>query len=293
MEEAVRWSEEVEVEDGTRLGLEHVCRADAAADAPLLLCLPAMGVEARYYRPFALELARHGLHLVSGDLRGHGTSSVRAGRGTRFGYHQLVALDLEAMVATERRSHPERPVFLLGHSLGGQLAALFAARHPERVRGIVLVAACSVYHRGYPGLARAGVLLATQAAALLATAWGYFPGRRLRFAGNESAGVMRDWARQARTGRYDLEGTEEDHEGRLAGLELPLLAVSVDNDRLAPPSAIDHLCAKLPGARLTRWHYGATEAGPSARLDHFRWVRHGAPLAAYVRAWVAGVLGRP
>lgn len=33
------------------------------------------------------------------------------------------------------------PAFLLGHSLGGLFAAIFAALHPERVRGLVLLAA--------------------------------------------------------------------------------------------------------------------------------------------------------
>ncbi|MDA8108459.1 MAG: alpha/beta fold hydrolase [Betaproteobacteria bacterium] len=35
----------------------------------------------------------------------------------------------------------ERAVFLFGHSLGGLFAAIFAALHPARVRGLVLAAA--------------------------------------------------------------------------------------------------------------------------------------------------------
>ena len=35
-----------------------------------------------------------------------------------------------------------RPAILLGHSLGGPIAALAAARHPERVHALILLAAC-------------------------------------------------------------------------------------------------------------------------------------------------------
>ena len=40
-----------------------------------------------------------------------------------------------------RRCTTSRGVLLAGHSLGGTLAAVFAALHPERVRGLVLVEA--------------------------------------------------------------------------------------------------------------------------------------------------------
>ncbi|EEF60032.1 alpha/beta fold hydrolase [Pedosphaera parvula] len=51
--------------------------------------------------------------------------------------HQLILACLQA-IEGEIGSHP---VFLVGHSLGGTLAAIFCALHPERVAGLVLLGA--------------------------------------------------------------------------------------------------------------------------------------------------------
>src|SRR5678815_414182 len=52
----------------------------------LVVCLPALGVAARYYRGFASALAERRIMVVTADFRGNGTSSVRVRRGVDFGY---------------------------------------------------------------------------------------------------------------------------------------------------------------------------------------------------------------
>jgi hypothetical protein len=49
---------------------------------------------------------------------------------------------------------------------------------------------------------------------------------------------------------------------------------------------MDHLCAKLTAAPVQRVYLTSAEAG--APLDHFRWVRAGAAIAARVAAFAAG-----
>jgi pimeloyl-ACP methyl ester carboxylesterase len=75
---------------------------------------------APYYRTLAL------------DLRGHGDSDRDP--EARYDYDFHVA-DLEAVTA---RLGIERFV-LVGHSLGGRIAMLFAGRHPERMAGLAIV----------------------------------------------------------------------------------------------------------------------------------------------------------
>jgi polyhydroxyalkanoate synthase subunit PhaC len=57
------------------------------------------------------------------------------------GLDDCAARMLLACLAAIERETEQRRVTLVGHSLGGTLAAIFAALHPERIRGLVLLGA--------------------------------------------------------------------------------------------------------------------------------------------------------
>ncbi|WP_051782171.1 MULTISPECIES: alpha/beta fold hydrolase [unclassified Streptomyces] len=255
----------------------------AGTPRAVVLIWPAMAVTASYYAPFCAELAELGIASVTVDLRGQGESRPRPDRTSRYGYDELAARDWPQSVAAVReRFGADTPLYLLGHSIGGQVSALYSAREPKGVDGMVFVAAGSVDHRGFPGAGALRVLASTQLAASIARLWGYFPGHRLGFGGRQPARLIRDWARIARTGRFEPARADFDYTDALASVRLPVLAVSVAGDTLAPPTAVDRLCAALPSCTVQRWHY-RPESG--IRVDHVRWARHGGPVAARIRAW--------
>lgn len=76
-----------------------------------------------------------GLGTYRFDHRGHGRSS---GERTYFNDWNEMVDDANAVVELALREHPESPVFLLGHSMGGFCAALFGAKYPGKVKGVVL-----------------------------------------------------------------------------------------------------------------------------------------------------------
>lgn len=251
-----------------------------SGDGALVVVWPAMGVPARYYRPFAADLLAAGLSVAVADLRGTGSSTPRPGRASRYSYPELVA-DVGAVLDTLKPRADGRRVLLLGHSLGGQACALHlalagasgATDSESTVDGLVLVAVGLPYWRDY----RTGwrtILPMTQGINAVSAVLGVWPG--WRFGGRQARGVIRDWAYTARTGRYPaLDGV--DVEAALATVRTPALAVDVEHDRYTPPSTVDRFCAKLRAAPVEREHYTAAQAG--GQLDHFRWVRAAGPLA--------------
>ncbi len=271
--------------DGTRSAIT-IFTHDAAA--PVVICTPAMGVRASFYEPLALNLCARGLNVVTADLRGMGASSVKVGRGTDFGYHEMLTHDWPSVVDAVGRQFPDTRIFLMGHSLGGQLNVLYTSLNAPKITGLVLVASCSVFYKGWPFPASIGILLGTQSARALCALLGYFPGRLIGFGGTAARTVIRDWARNARTGRYDLTHSPHDFEARLKQLRRPVLAVSIAGDGFAPPRALDNLCRKFSGAPLARWHVRPGELAPVG-MDHFGWVRHSGPIAARVAEWVASI----
>jgi pimeloyl-ACP methyl ester carboxylesterase len=114
-----------------KLNIEQMGPTDGA---PTVVCIHGGIIDtmASYYFTLAAPLAEAGLRVVMYDLRGHG----RSGR-PQSGYmlddfvDDLAALLDEIGVST--------PVYLVGNSMGGTIAYSFAARHPTRVAGMVII----------------------------------------------------------------------------------------------------------------------------------------------------------
>ncbi|MQA01368.1 MAG: alpha/beta fold hydrolase [Streptosporangiales bacterium] len=179
-------------------------------EGPVLLFWPALGVPAGYYARFGEALARHGVTVALADLPGQGDSTVDA-RYADYGYAELVDTDLAAAVAALRERFRGRRLLVGGNSIGGQLAVLYAAKHPGEVDGVVLVAAGTVYFAGFTAVQRRlAVLGYSQFVAAVSAVAGHWPGDRFDFGGRQPARLMRDWARNARSGQYRLGGVDYD-----------------------------------------------------------------------------------
>jgi len=97
---------------------------------PLVL-VHGFGNEAHIWDDFAPRVAPH-YRTVAVDLRGHGDSDHDP--EGRYDYDHHVA-DLEAVTSALGIDR----LVLVGHSFGGRTATIFAAKHPERMAGLVIV----------------------------------------------------------------------------------------------------------------------------------------------------------
>lgn len=265
---------------------------------PVVLVVPAMGLGARWYRPLLEALAAAGVTAAVTETRGHEEGARPPGRRHDHGYADLVA-DLDAVTRLLADRAPG-PLHLLGHSLGGQVAAALLAQRPAAAHGLVLVASGTPYWRDWRRRAddRGGwgplrLLALTQGAAAVARVLGHFPGARFGFAGREAPTQTRDWARLARTGRLrfaGLDGRVTDHREALTGLCLPVLAITLAGDDLAPPRSTAGLLGWLPAAHVER-HHLAPAPGTGLSTDHLRWVRTPAVVVPVLTDWLGALDG--
>ncbi|GAB2656050.1 alpha/beta fold hydrolase [Arenimonas aestuarii] len=246
-----------------------------------MLFLPALGVPADKYDSFAQALGEHGVATAVPDWRGTGSSDWRAARGRDWGYGQLLDHDLP----TALDALPTDLRWCLGgHSLGGQFAAMLAALKPDRCEGLALVATGVPDWRSYRGGKRWGIAGLAHALPLITRVVGHYPGERLGFAGREAGGLMRDWSRTVRRGRYADYGETTGLEAALARVSCPALGVHFEHDTLVPEPTLHHLLEKLgPGSRRIEG-FDAGRLGTKA--DHFRWMREPAAVAAVVADWL-------
>ena len=269
-------SHRVAARDGHTFDL--VVHAPPVARAGMLF-VPALGVPARKYTAFAQSLASHGIAVALHELRGGGTSSVRASRASDWGYAELFD-DIHATRETLASAMPGVRWIASGHSLGAQLAAIDIARDPSRYAGLAIVASGQPWWRTFAPWQQPFVLAMFGWFRALSALCGYFPGDKVGFGGREARRVIRDWSRSGVRGRY-----APDAETALARVEAPVIGLHLAHDAFAPRRSLDHLLGKMPRAKVLIQPLVPADF-ESRRADHFSWLRDPAPVADRIAAWI-------
>lgn len=270
---------EVAAGDGHRFELIHV---PAEKPRGSLLFLPGMGLSARLFIRFARALAERGIEVFIHEWRGNGSSSRRASRRSNWRYRELLD-DIEA--ARNAVAERSRDGYLIGgHSLGSQFACLSAAVDSVDCRGLIVVAGGSPYWRVFPWPMKAVMLATMFAFPTLGSLFGYYPGKRVGFAGNEARDVMADWARSARTGLYRPTGVDVDLEENLRRLALPVLALDMVDDWFVPEGSLDWLLGKLDGCEVARKTVEPDK--PDEKADHYAWMKRPHRTTEAIAAWL-------
>lgn len=268
----------------------HTSELGARARPVRLVVHGGPGLDHTYLRPYLDPLGSDG-RAVYVDLRGHGRSSSPP---SAEGYTiDAAADDLAALVRARR----DGPVDVVAHDFGAAVTVALAARHPEVVRRVVLVAPL----RDAGQVARMG----PRSREVLGDA-----GWRAVLALSTPQGTLRDprslpellarlgpmwWHRtppeatlRALTRRviyradadanYILEAQRWDARLRAAEVRAPALVLSGDDDRSYPPEESRALADALPHGRFA--------LVPGA--GHLPFVENTAEFLRLVRAFLAG-----
>ena len=124
----------VQARDGTGLFVRRWVPGDGAARGGVVIT-HGMGEHAGRYDHVARRLAAAGLRVHVWELRGHGRSG--GARGDARDYETLLD-DLAAVWEVARADAAGGPVFLYGHSMGGQIALNFAVRDAPDAAGLAI-----------------------------------------------------------------------------------------------------------------------------------------------------------
>ncbi|BAO29214.1 alpha/beta hydrolase [Sulfuritalea hydrogenivorans] len=191
-----------------------------------------------------------GLGVVSADLRGHGRSPGERSYVERFDDYLL---DVDALMAKARELAAGRPLFLMGHSMGGAIALRWLAQRKQPVAGLILSSAALKIGGDVPRL-----LVAL--APLLSRWLPHLRGTRL-----DPATISRDpaavaayvndplvslLAPPARTGAELLQAMEANR-AAAAGLALPVYLFHGDADRLTDPDGSRDIHERWGGSDKT------------------------------------------
>lgn len=107
-----------------------------STDIKAVVCLVhGMGEHGDRYKHVAARFAEAGIALIALDQQGHGRSSGKRGHLPSLG---AAASDAALMIEAAGQRHPGVPIFLYGHSMGGNVALNSALRLLPPIRGLIL-----------------------------------------------------------------------------------------------------------------------------------------------------------
>jgi acylglycerol lipase len=198
-------------------------------------------------------LAGQGLALHALDHRGHGRSEGPRAVIDRIDH---AVADLDELVTLAGAAHPDLPLFLLGHSMGGCVSLAYAFHHQDRLDGLALSAPLAALEAANVATRIVGRLLSEVTP-------------RLGILGIDSSAVSRD---PEIVRDYDADPLN--HHGRLPArtceelaatirrlptdvteLRLPILTMHGTADTLVPPEGSEMLAERAGSDDVTILRY--------------------------------------
>jgi len=235
------------------------------ANRPVLVCIHGLTTPSFVWDRLLPHLTQAGFRVLTYDLYGRGWSDRPKGAQTRsFFMRQLRDLLQDQAV--------EGPVSVFGYSMGGSIAAVFAAEEPDRIERLILLAPAGIAYR--PGRLAEFIRLGGRTGAWTMLTFGARSMRRAALAnpnpdgfGQRQAAELdwRGYLPAVLSSQRNLLSERLDEEHRnLHALGVPVLAIWGETDDVIPLSAM---------GKLAEWNRDAKQA-TVANAGHALGVTH-------------------
>ena len=212
----------------------------------------ATGFLREFYLKFALYSASRGYHTLVYDYRGMGASASAPLGSEPARMSEWGRLDMPAALEWLAARDPTRPLFTLGHSVGGQLIG--AMDNAQRARAHVMIATSTGYWRRQSVPFRYQALIFWKIyGPLMLRRRGYVP-RGIVWRGEPlPPGVFRQWRKWCLSAaRYGSELDADLVDTHFDQVRGPLLVWGFTDDPIATARAVEALLASYSGAQIER-----------------------------------------
>jgi Lysophospholipase len=235
-------------------------RPESAGAKAVVVLAHGIGEHGERYEFAAERMTRANLLVTAFDHYGHGRSEGKRGHLRSL---DAALKDTETVILESASRHPELPVFLYGHSMGGNIALNCAIRRKPPIRGLIVTSPWLRLAFQPPAWKeRAGKMLAPLWPSL-SLSTGLDPADLYRTGGPESRSVVGDPLCHTRISLRtytDLQAAGEWALRHADRLEVPLLLMHGTADRITSWHASEQLARLLSGKCEWRaWEGGLHE----------------------------------
>lgn len=235
------------------LQLYYQCWRPDGEPRAVLAIVHGFGEHSGRYMNVVNHLVPRGYAIYSFDHRGHGRSPGQRGHINSW---EEFRQDVRAFLQMVSAQEPGRPLFLMGHSMGGLIVLEYALHYPEGLNGVIASG---------PVLAQVGISpVLMMVARLLSRIWPRFATN----SGLDATAISRDpevvaayradplvhSTATARLGTEMGRATLWTHE-HASEWRLPLLILHGGADRLVPPEGSRRFYENVPVADKERYEY--------------------------------------
>jgi alpha-beta hydrolase superfamily lysophospholipase len=99
-----------------------------------MVLIHGLGEHSGRYLWFAEQFVRAGFAILTIDLRGHGLTGGQRGHVPNY---ECFMDDIELLLGEAQKRYPGLPLFLYGHSLGGNLVINYVLRRKPKLAGVI------------------------------------------------------------------------------------------------------------------------------------------------------------
>jgi len=237
-----------------------------------VLIASAMGTPQTYYASFAAWLASRGFIVATFDYRGTGQSRPARLRGFRTDIFEWAGLDCAAMIEALGQRAPHRPLYWIGHSLGGQILP-FVPNHRLLSKAVTVACGSGYWRENAAPLKRRAWWVWFVVAPIAVRLFGYFPGKRLRKIGDLPRDVMIQWRRWCLHPEYAMSEGEKVR-AQYAAVTTPIVALSFEDDEFMSARNTESIHGFYVSAQRTIKRIAPRQIGVR-RIGHFGFFRSG------------------
>jgi predicted alpha/beta hydrolase len=251
---------------GTLYTPEHGIKAN------IVLC-SATGVPQAFYRRFAEYATQFGYQVLTFDYRGIAQSAPKQLKGFKMSYLDWGTLDLAA--AIDFLAQDPIPLFMVGHSYGGQ--ALGLAPNHAKVTAMYCFGTGAGWHGYMPFKEKMKVQVIWNIIfPPMVAVTGYLPWSKLNMGADLPIGVYQQWRKWCKNPTYFFADPEQ-HAliAQYAQVKTPIYAVSALDDDWALPNSRHAFMQHYSNAPMQFINISASDYGLKA-IGHMGYFRKGA-----------------